>query len=444
MVVSIEMSEPLAELRCEPAYKGVRAVFFWKGIALGHARISRSQLPLSPVHLAGIAAQATAVAAGDYLVPEGFRAALPGLPEAPLHDPPEALARLAKLQHPMTRIRIGAGAVESVHNNTISVAVCTRERPRDLARCLASLAHLPEAPHEILVIDNAPETGATREVVRRFRGVTYHVEPRAGLSAARNAALALASGDIVAFADDDVVVHPGWIERLRSCFEDPKVMVATGLVLPAELETSAQWIFEESFQFFHQGYRRRTFDSAYFQALRVRGVPVWSIGAGANMAIRREAFNLGYKFDTRLGPGVFGGCGEDSEFWYRILAGGWSCVYEPSSCVFHYHRREIPALRRLVREYMKGHVGALILQYARSGDVGNLRRLVLRLPAEYAILLLRLVAGGFSLDHRILLGEGVLGCLAGLRFAFSCLRSAPDIITYAPAYCRTDVSRPSA
>jgi cellulose synthase/poly-beta-1,6-N-acetylglucosamine synthase-like glycosyltransferase len=252
----------------------------------------------------------------------------------------------------------------------------------------------------------------------QFPGIRYCYEPRPGLSAARNAALAAAQGDIVAFADDDVVVHRDWTAAIRRCFDDPLVMVATGLVLPAELETRAQLMFEQNFAFFHQGYRRRFFDSEYFSALRNRGVPVWSLGAGANMAIRRRAYGMGYTFDTRLGPGVFGGCGEDSEFWYRILADGWSCRYEPSACVFHYHRREVPALRRLVTQYMQGHVAALVMQFRKFGHFGNLRRLFFQLPTEYVILLLRGVASGFPLDYRILL-RGSWGCFAGLRAAFA-------------------------
>jgi cellulose synthase/poly-beta-1,6-N-acetylglucosamine synthase-like glycosyltransferase len=275
-----------------------------------------------------------------------------------------------------------------------------------------------EQPLEIVVVDNAPVSDATREIVASFPGVRYYCEPRKGLSAARNAALSIASGDIVAFADDDVVVHQDWIARIHRCFGDPKVMVATGLILPGELETPAQMIFEQDFQFFHQGYRARYFDTQYFAALQNKGVQVWSIGAGANMAIRRELAVRGYLFDTRLGPGVFGGCGEDSEFWYRVLADGWSCVYEPSAFVYHFHRRELSGLRHQVRQYMQGHVAALLMQFAKYRHVGNLRRLLLVLPAEYFLLMLRLVATGFALDNRILL-SGALGCLSGLRFAFS-------------------------
>jgi len=418
-IVPIDLAEPLPELSGEDNCSGVRAVFFWRGIPLGHCQFAMAQLPLSPQQLATVAARVTAPAIGDYVLAAGFQSALPGLPEPSPINPEQALAHLAEVERPVSRLAQAASASARRSSVTVSVAVCTRERPGELLRCLKSLTRLSERPTEILVIDNAPVSDATREIVARFPGVQYHCEPRAGLSAARNAALAIASGDIVAFTDDDVFVHPEWVTRIQACFDNEKVMVATGLVLPAELESRAQVMFEQDFQFFHQGYRRRHLDSVYFEAMRNKGVPVWSLGAGANMAIRREAFERGFTFDTRLGPGVFGGCGEDSEFWYRILAAGWSCVYEPSACVFHYHRRELSALRRQVYEYMKGHVAALILQFAKTGHRGNLRRLVLALPKEYLLLFLRLIVTGFPAENRILL-RGALGCFSGLRFAFRC------------------------
>src|SRR5262249_60531481 len=108
------------------------------------------------------------------------------------------------------------------------------------------------------------------------------------------------------------------------------------------------------------------------------------------------------KSDPRLGPGVFRGCGEASKFWYSLRAAGWSCVYEPAAVVRHFHRRSVDDLRRLVRQYMEGHVAALLLQFIKHRHTGNLRRLLLGLPAEYLRLLFRLVVSGFSLENRIL------------------------------------------
>lgn len=414
-VICIELSDGLAQLHCESAYCGVRAVFLWKGVPLGHVWLSSGQLPLTAQQLANVAAKAIATGTGDRVLDEGFRSATPGLPEPEISNPSDAVTALLGAACPMH-------SMPAHHNKgskpNVSVAVCTHERPDDLARCLAALANMRVAPHEIIVVDNAPETPATRLVSNRFPGVRYQKESRKGLSQARNTALAIATGDVVAFVDDDVVVSKDWLERIRSCFENPEVMVATGLILPYELETPAQLIFEQSFQYFHQGFRRRTFDAPYFEALKDKGVPVWSIGAGANMAIRRKVFDDGAEFDTRLGPGSFGGCGEDSEFWYGVLSRGGTCVYEPAAYVFHRHRKDLASLRTLVYQYMKGHVGALILQFMKYGDRGNLRRLLLQLPYEYLILFLRLVVSGFSLDYRIQL-RGALGCLSGLSFALS-------------------------
>jgi cellulose synthase/poly-beta-1,6-N-acetylglucosamine synthase-like glycosyltransferase len=419
--LTLDLKEPLRELCCEAGYDGVRALFLWDGLPLGHARFPAAQSPVSPSCLARAAARAVATPAGDRLLEEGFRPVLPGLPDPVLRKPVQTVGRLSALEKPLERICVTQGG----SGPTVSVAVCTRERPAELRRCLKSLLASAEPPEEILVIDNAPQSATTREALKEFTGVLYYSEPRSGLSAARNRALSVARGDVVAFADDDVVVDRHWVKHLRRSFLDPKVMLVTGLVLPAELETPAQVMFEEYFQFFHQGYRTRRFDAEYFMAMRERGVPVWEIGAGANMAVRRRAFDLGYRFDTRLGPGVFGGCGEDSEFWYRLLAGGWTCLYEPTAFVYHYHRRDLEALRRQVRQYMQGHVAALLLQFARYRHRGNLKRLFFELPMEYFLLALRLVVTGFSLENRILLG-GALGCLAGLGFIFRLFpRSAP-------------------
>ncbi|MEP7176632.1 MAG: glycosyltransferase, partial [Gemmatimonadales bacterium] len=62
---------------------------------------------------------------------------------------------------------------------------------------------------EILVVDNAPPDDATQDLVARYPSVRYVREPIQGLDFARNRALASASGEVVAFLDDDAVAEPG-------------------------------------------------------------------------------------------------------------------------------------------------------------------------------------------------------------------------------------------
>jgi GT2 family glycosyltransferase len=418
-VVEIDLAEKLPQLELAPDFAGVRVVYRLDGRPVGHSDFTAAQLPLSPVQLAVAAARQSAAAIGDRLFDEGFQSALPGLPEPEIEDPCHTLDRLMHQTRPLGRFaEIVRNEAAPARLPSISVAVCTRNRPAELERCLQSLQRLTDAADEIVVIDNAPDGDATRSVVARFPGVRYFPESRAGLSAARNTALKSASSEVVAFTDDDVIVDPQWIRHLRRAFADAQTMVVTGLVLPAELETRAQLIFERKLAYFHLGYRERIFDQVWFNSLKDKGVHSWEVGAGANMAIRREAYRLGYQFDTRLGPGVFGGCGEDSEYWYRLLANGWRCVYHPAAIVYHHHRRDLKALRSLMKQYMKGHVASLLLQYRKFGHRGNLRRLLVGLPVNYALALLRTIAGGFALEDRIEV-YGLLGAISGLSFVFA-------------------------
>ena len=113
------------------------------------------------------------------------------------HRPPDAPAAVRKGGRPAL----------------VSVVIPTHERPEDLARCLGVLAPLRAAGHEVIVVDNAPRTDRTAAVVARY-GVRYVVEPVAGANRARNAGLAHAGHEIVAFVDDDVVVSATWVAAI--------------------------------------------------------------------------------------------------------------------------------------------------------------------------------------------------------------------------------------
>ena len=159
-------------------------------------------------------------------------------------------------------------------------------------------------------------------------------------------------------------------------------MAVAGLVLPAVLDTESQWRFETEWGF-GRGFSRRDFGSEFYRATRAHGMPTWEIGAGVNMAFRQRVMDEVGLFDERLGAGA-AGCSDDSEYWYRIIAAGWTCRYEPSAVVFHHHRMHESALAEQIRSYMRGHMTALLVQYERTGDIGNLRRAFLTIPVSYA------------------------------------------------------------
>jgi glycosyltransferase involved in cell wall biosynthesis len=294
----------------------------------------------------------------------------------------------------------------------ISLVICTRDRPQDLDRCLASLPSQNRRPDQVVVVDNASRTDETRQVTERH-GVVYVREDRPGLDIARNRGAAVSRGDIVAYTDDDTVLHPCWLRQIEDAFDAKEIWAVTGLVLPAELETEAQCLFEKVWSF-GRGLQRRDFGPLFYSDTRKRGSPAWEVGAGANMAFRREVFDKIGGFDERLDVGA-AGCSGDSEFWNRILHAGAVCRFEPSAVLYHFHHRTLEGLSAQIRGYMRGHIAALLVQYERTGERGNLRRISRSLPTWYFRQGLRRLAGRRTASTCLWLDE-VRGCIEGIFY----------------------------
>jgi len=420
-ICHVDLSAPLAAIPADPSWGGVVLVYWYKGIPLGRRDVQISQLPLSIARLCQMALKDIAPAVADRLFDRGFCAPLPE--RRPQPDAPPDFKALQRLRRPLEKVTLRLQQTSNdVSKETFAVIICTRERPDALHACLVAVQALDPAPNEVIVVDNAPRSGATRAVVRAFPDVRYVVEPAPGLSRARNTGLRHTQAALVAFTDDDALVHPNWLGRLWGAFAAPDVVAATGLILPARLDTPAQVLFEQSHGVSGWGFRTLDFDHAFFERMRRFGVPAWRIGAGANMAFRRVVFEDLGGFDERLGAGA-SGCSEDSEMWYRILARGGVCRYEPAAVVHHIHRREMEHLRHQMFQYMRGHLAALLVQFEKHGHVGNLRRALITLPGYYGKSVLRRVLGRSA--GPILLGAQIRGCAAGLSYYFRYRTAAP-------------------
>jgi len=386
-IVHISLREPLPDLPMDPSSDGVFVVFWDEHVPLGQLLIRAPLLPIPAAQLAADAARIVAPSIAFYTIRDGFAPQLP-VPERrqpPIEHP--VLAQLLALDAPLAALRAGARE-HVVTSPSVSVVVCTRNRPYALEQCLSALALLSPAPAEIIVVDNDPRSGQTRRVTDQHRGIRYIPEERPGLSAARNAGVLAATADIIAFTDDDVIVNEKWVGAIDEAFADLGVTAVTGLVLPAELETAAQYAFQTDVFGWVRGYRAIDFDRTFFEATEDGGVPVWWLGAGANMAFRRDAFHRVGLFDERLGAGA-SGCSEDSELWYRLLAEGHRCRYWPSAVVQHHHRADWESLRQQTYSYMRGHVAALFVQFERYGHWGNIYRAFVALPLYLARLAFR-------------------------------------------------------
>lgn len=241
-------------------------------------------------------------------------------------------------------------------SNSVSVLICTYNRASLLRETLDSLARatVPADCHvEILVVDNN-STDATAQVVSEAAAriplpVRYTVEPRQGKGYALNRGLSLATGDILALTDDDVLVSEEWLVRIVEQFRAAEIVFAFGKVLPRwevppppELLTTAARDIWGPLALVDYGDEPLRYDTASFAKQRL---PI-----GANLAIRRDAIVAIGGWRTDLGK-VDNSliAGEDHELCVRLYRSGfYSGVYDPVLTVRHF----VPA-SRLTRRYFR-------------------------------------------------------------------------------------------
>ncbi|MGI4022017.1 MAG: glycosyltransferase family 2 protein [Janthinobacterium lividum] len=292
----------------------------------------------------------------------------------------------------------------------VSVVICTRNRSESLRLCLNSLHQQICMPEEIIVVDNAPTDDSTKLVAEQFSDVIYCREVRPGLDIARNTGAKKAKCTIVAYTDDDVQVHQQWTYKIWETFLDKNVQAITGLVISTSLDTESQQIFEKYWGF-NKGYQDIFFKKDF---VNTGFAPkVWDIGAGANMAFRKQLLEDVDFFDERLDVGA-AGCSGDSEIWYRILAAGYTIQYTPRAIVFHEHRKQMDALQKQVFSYMRGHAAAALVQDAKNKKDGYKKYIYYSLP-KYYIYLLKQGFPTYSFRYQTLFSE-IKGIASGIKF----------------------------
>lgn len=240
-----------------------------------------------------------------------------------------------------------------------TVAVCTRDRPRAISRCLDSLRQIRYPHFQVLIVDNAPSDTQTRHLVERVTAqdsrFRYLREPHVGASNARNRALSESAFDHVAMTDDDVVVDRWWLHAIAAAFQaNPRVACVTGMTASARLLSDAE----------------RYFDGRIRWSTRLRPVlydieqpppdqplfpyQAWTFGASVNCAFDRSYLAEIGGFDPCLGPGTPTDGGEDLDLFVRVLRAGGRIVYQPTALVWHFHRADSTDLHRQLRSYGRG------------------------------------------------------------------------------------------
>lgn len=236
---------------------------------------------------------------------------------------------------------------------SVTVAICTYNRADCIQGCLAALFRQKAmSAFEVLVVDNN-STDGTRDVVEEMRAqhinLHYVLEPKQGLSHARNGALRRAIGDIVAFIDDDGLAEQDWLANLTGALADSDVACAGGRIEIDYGGERPEWLPEAL-----EGYLSK-WDGGENPDCSTEVV-------GCNFAVRKKlAIQLG-SFSPSLGYARGNQLpGEESEFCVRVRKAGLAIRYVGSAVVYH---RIVP--ERLTpgwfvrRAYMGGRATAII------------------------------------------------------------------------------------
>lgn len=241
----------------------------------------------------------------------------------------------------------------------LTVVVATRDRAASLSRCLDSLLKQNYHAFDVIVVDNAPSSSLTADLIAaRYAStgrIRYLREDRPGLGRAHNSGAGKVTASIAVFTDDDVIADPNWLSAMAANFDaSGKVGCVTGLILPAELETRAQF-WTERHGGFGKGFERKIYD---LQDNRPPG-PLFpyaagEFGSGANMAFSMEAIRRIGGFDPALGAGTLARGGDDLASFLAVVKAGYQLVYEPEAIVWHHHRRDEKGMRQQAFGYGVG------------------------------------------------------------------------------------------
>ncbi len=340
-VVDLELSQPIAALQDLTGYLGIWGLVRWQGVPIGVVQV--------PVVNGGCEANRLKQAILDQ---QG---------EAMLRQVLIQSAIAGELARPIASQLRRPSKARNHLQPKVTVVVCTRDRAAQLAACLTALCQLRYSNLELLVIDNAPSDQTTQTLVQQYPQVRYVQEPRPGLDWARNRAILAATGEILAYTDDDALVDPDWVNAIVQILnENPAVMAVTGLVMPLELETQAQVLFEQNGGF-GKGFQRQWWYFPAGQGMRWFDLGTGNLGTGANMAFRKSVFDEIGGFDPALDVGTATHGAGDLEMFLRVLKAGHAFVYEPQALVRHQHRRDYAQLRSQLQ-----HNGAVYAALSRS------------------------------------------------------------------------------
>ena len=255
----------------------------------------------------------------------------------------------------------------------IEIAICTWNRARLLRQTLESISQAispPDAEIHVVVVNNN-STDNTPTVVNSFRdklSIALVDEPKQGHCFSRNRAIACATGDLLLWTDDDVLVHKNWIQAYHdAATNQPENSFWGGPINPVFESGKPKWIEENwdklsgCFAARDLGDQPKAFDDQ-------------TLPYGANFAIR-TAIQKQFLFSEELGRQKSSVLGEDElQMLRRVLDAGHSGAWQPGAKLDHVIDRA-RCTRGYVQRYFIGQGRALVGRGEQwHDDVAELKR----------------------------------------------------------------------
>lgn len=283
--------------------------------------------------------------------------------------------------------RPGANAlISGTKMSVLSAIVCTHNRSHYLRLCLDSFARQqPESPRcDLLVVDSASSHAEAREIAALVaaHGARLIRTDTAGLSVARNAGLAAARTEWVAYIDDDACVAPDWVASMHRALETLPADAAGlgGAVHPHWEAPCPPW------------WPREHIPALTILEWQTPGrigssdLPADVEPLGANMAFRASALREIDGFPSELGRiGRRLLSGEEAWVVRSLMLRGHSVHYDPAVAVAHSIQRERLNARWLTsRQFWSGVSEAIMME--RLGERAPMLAKARRLTVHVALL----------------------------------------------------------